>query len=273
MLGKSSPIPDHILEDDKLKGRVTTGLATAASSALTKSDWKFAAEKGGYSDSLDGHRRFYKSLDFGDDDYEGNVLTLVKYLFDEMPLEFVELFNHPKVQARLMQRDPALVDLWRGEADPVLVAVAHAFDEIKAVSTNIDLSQYASRINAALPGDPKQAIGATKDMLEAVMRTILHRTGHQDVDDLDFPGLTTHTFNALGLTEASKPSTEGEGLVRKIASTARKMILTANELRNHLGTGHGRNVDEEEDLSADDASMVASSGLILAAWLIKRAGI
>ena len=51
------------------------------------------------------------------------------------------------------------------------------------------------------------------------------------------------------------------------------MIITANELRNHLGTGHGRIIDEEEDLSEEDATMVASSGLILAAWLIKRAGI
>lgn len=48
--------------------------------------------------------------------------------------------------------------------------------------------------------------------------------------------------------------------------------MTANELRNLAGTGHGHVVGTEEDLSAEDASLVASSGLILAAWLLKKAG-
>jgi hypothetical protein len=49
------------------------------------------------------------------------------------------------------------------------------------------------------------------------------------------------------------------------------MIETANELRNLTGTGHRHVVGTEEDLSVDDASLVASSGLILAAWLLKKA--
>lgn len=49
------------------------------------------------------------------------------------------------------------------------------------------------------------------------------------------------------------------------------MIETANELRNLAGTGHGRVVGEVEDITADDASMVASSGYVLTAWLLRRA--
>jgi hypothetical protein len=59
--------------------------------------------------------------------------------------------------------------------------------------------------------------------------------------------------------------------LRKIASSAKTMIETANELRNLAGTGHGRVVGEVEDITADDASMVASSGYVLTAWLLRRA--
>jgi hypothetical protein len=49
------------------------------------------------------------------------------------------------------------------------------------------------------------------------------------------------------------------------------MIETANELRNLAGTGHGRVVGEEVEIRASDASLVASNGLVLAAWLIRTA--
>ena len=46
------------------------------------------------------------------------------------------------------------------------------------------------------------------------------------------------------------------------------MIETANELRNRAGTGHGRVVGKEPIITAADAGLVASAGLILAAWLL-----
>ncbi len=78
-------------------------------------------------------------------------------------------------------------------------------------------------------------------------------------------------FSELGLTASSAPSTQGERYLRKIVSSAKTMIETANELRNLAGTGHGRVVGEVEDITADDASMVASSGYVLTAWLLRRA--
>jgi Abortive infection C-terminus len=141
---------------------------------------------------------------------------------------------------------------------------------VKAVSDVIDLSQYSKRIQDALPGDPYQAIGATKDMLEATMRTVLRRRGIAEVEKFDFPALATRCLTELGLTSTTPPATKGERHLRKIASSAKTMIETANELRNLAGTGHGRVIGEEEAVSAADASLVASCGLVLAAWLLRR---
>lgn len=46
------------------------------------------------------------------------------------------------------------------------------------------------------------------------------------------------------------------------------MIETANELRNRAGTGHGRVVGKQTTIDTADASLVASVGLVLAAWLL-----
>jgi hypothetical protein len=74
----------------------------------------------------------------------------------------------------------------------------------------------------------------------------------------------------LGLTPTTPPTSDGEKHVRKIASAAKTMIETANEFRNLAGTGHGRVIGKEIDVTPADASLVASSGLILAAWLLRR---
>ena len=136
--------------------------------------------------------------------------------------------------------------------------------------TAIDLTRYTGRIKDALPDDPYQAIGATKEMLEATMKTILNRRGQKNFDHIGFPDLTTRCLSELGLRRTSAPATEGERHLRKIASSAQRMIETANELRNRAGTGHGRVVGEEPVVTAADASLVASAGLILAAWLLRH---
>ena len=48
------------------------------------------------------------------------------------------------------------------------------------------------------------------------------------------------------------------------------MILSANELRNLAGTGHGRVAAKEPVVTVADASLVGSAGLILAAWLLRH---
>ena len=163
-----------------------------------------------------------------------------------------------------------IAKLIESRSDPLLAAVARGFEDLDAVKqvSSIYLGQYTDRIRDALPKDPYQAIGATKDMLEATMKTILDRRGNSETDKLDFPKLTTQCFTVLRLRGNSSPATEGERHLRKIASSVKRMIETANELRNRAGTGHGRVVGKEPIITAADAGLVASAGLILAAWLL-----
>lgn len=269
---KNPKIPDRIADDEDLLGRFKIALSEALAVSMDESEWKKLAVRYGLQDRILGHDRFLRSLQWSDPDHEGHVLDLVELLSYSNVPALLDLVERPIVKRALKKRDPEILDIWENEADPVVTALSHSLAEVAAVSSVIDLKNHIDRIEKALPGDPYLAVGATKDLLEAAMRTILTNRGHSDVKSLLFPDLTTACFHELGLSQQNPPATKGEGYIRKISSTAKTMITTANELRNLTGTGHGHVVGTEEELSAEDASLVASSGLILAAWLLKKAG-
>jgi hypothetical protein len=261
---------EHILEDDALAGRMKVRMSEALARIMDESDWKKFSTLHGLSRWITDHPRFLRSLSWGDPDHEGHVLDLLNHLFDDDPGAFNELLNRPDVRTWLKKEDPGLIELWEGSEDPLITALSHSLSDVAAVSDVIDLSQYTKRIQDALPSDPYLAIGATKDMLEATMRTILHRRGVADVEKYDFPALATQCLTELGLISTSPPKSDGEKHLRKIASSAKTMIETANALRNLAGTGHGRVVGAGEVVTDADASLVASSGLILAAWMLRH---
>lgn len=165
-----------------------------------------------------------------------------------------------------------IAQLIESRSDPLLAALAHGFEDLEAVRqvASIDLTQHIDRIRNAHPNDPHQMIGATKDMLEATMKTILDDRGKGVKNNIRFSALTTMCLKELGLTGSSSPANVGERHSRKIVSSAQKMIEAANELRNQAGTGHGRVVGKEPAVTAADAGLVASAGVILAAWLLRH---
>ena len=110
-----------------------------------------------------------------------------------------------------------IATLIESRSDPLLAAVARGFEDLEAVrqASSIGLTRHMDRIRNALPNDPYQVIGATKDMLEATMKTILHRRGRSVADNPGFPELTKRCLTELGLTESSPPSTGAERYLRK----------------------------------------------------------
>ncbi|MFV1609373.1 MULTISPECIES: abortive infection family protein [Phaeobacter] len=266
---KRPQLPDSITDDPDVFGEFKVAFSEAVASAMDESDWKKFAIRYGLDDEILSHPRFLRSMQWGDADYEGHVLDLIDHLCSANVPAIIHLMDEiPSVRRNLDQR---ILDAWDGQVDPLVTALSHSLETLDSAASGIDLGAYAARVEDALPHDPQQAIGATKDLLEATMRTILDGSGVSNTDKLDFPELTNTCFSELGLLPSTKPKNQAEGKIRKIADNAKKMILASNELRNLAGTGHGRVVGKEEELTADDASLVASNGMVLAAWLLRRA--
>jgi hypothetical protein len=275
-------IPDAIYEGD-LEGEFIIAVAACVARDMDESAWKKFATRFPHLEDMTVERdRFLRSLKWDDDDHEGFVIDLIKQIFPSRPSAifgsvnktnhkpFFDLFGRPGVQRRFRNDHEELAALWTAEPDHLVDAIAHGVSEVDAVASVIDLSEYRDRIHAALPGDPKLAIGATKDMLEATMRTIMDARSKPVGKNMDFPTLVTRCMTELGLTPNTAPADDAERHIRKIANAAKAMIESANEFRNAAGTGHGRTIGKEQDVTADDASLVASSGFILAAWLLRR---
>lgn len=261
-------LPEGIANDPATFGRFKVELAEIVAKAYGSSDWKKFAIRFGLDREISDHPRFLRSCDWGDHDYEGHVIDLVDHLcYKNIPALMV-LFEIPRVQKELSDD---LLAAWHGEQDPLISALSHSLGEVDAARDMIDLGSYAARVEGMLPHDPKAAIGATKDLLEAAMRSILDKRSLTGVEKLDFPALMNRCLTELGMAPAGAPASEAEKKIRSIVYGARDIIIAANELRNLAGTGHGRVVGTEEELSADDASMIASSGMVLSAWLLRRA--
>lgn len=244
---------EDIIEDPGLNGRFKVSLAEALARSMNSSEWKKFAIRWSLGTQITDHPRFLRSLAWGDDDHEGLVLDLVEYISDHRPDAVADLMGRKEVKRAFKQVDPELLDIIESDGDPVVTALSHSLDEVKAVRDVVDLKPYIERIAASLPSDPHQAIGATKDLLESAMRTILHERGQNDIEQHDFPKLVSVCFAALKLESNTPPSNKADALVRKINAQAKKMILAANELRNIAGTGHGRVIGNENSLSAEDA--------------------
>lgn len=58
---------------------------------FTKSDWIEIGFALGVSDIINGHDRLLRSLSFGDDDYEGNILDVLNQIVKKNPSNFEEL--------------------------------------------------------------------------------------------------------------------------------------------------------------------------------------
>lgn len=68
-------------------------------------------------------------------------------------------------------------DSWNSGSDPLGKLIALGIEELDKVRDTIDLVSHSGRIRNASPDDLYQAIRSTKDMLEAIMKTILDKRG------------------------------------------------------------------------------------------------
>ncbi len=130
------------------------------------------------------------------------------------------------------------------------------------------ISAHAERLDAARERkDLSDAVGCAKELAESVARVVLEVRGDVQSDSSDFTSIITAAHRAV----ERQP---GEGLagsdeaVRKMAQSAKGLVTELAQLRNAVGTGHGRAnlppVVEEQARTATDATIV------WARWMLRR---
>ncbi|MBD2059530.1 abortive infection family protein [Oculatella sp. FACHB-28] len=154
--------------------------------------------------------------------------------------------------------------------------VSHALDAalVYAIpTTGLDaehLYVYIDRINASIESDPSLAIGSTKELIEATLKTILHGHGssYDDKKD-DIPKLLKQVQKILELApEEVDNFKKGAEIIKKVLSNLGSVAVGIAELRNLYGSGHGRG-QQPKGLTTRHAKLVVGAGTTLCLFLLE----
>ncbi|MBD1857409.1 MULTISPECIES: abortive infection family protein [Leptolyngbya] len=128
---------------------------------------------------------------------------------------------------------------------------------------------YVDRINASIETDPSLAIGSTKELIEATLKTILngHKLNYDDKKD-DIPKLLKQVQKALELApEEVDDSKKGAEVIKRVLSNLGSVAVGIAELRNLYGSGHGKG-QRSVGLTSRHAKLVVGAGTTLCAFLL-----
>jgi hypothetical protein len=105
------------------------------------------------------------------------------------------------------------------------------------------LREHLARLERGLEDDPAAVIGSSKELIESVCKLVLQRMTMRYEETDDVPVLVKITLKALKLhPEALAPTAPAGEAVKRILGSLASMAVGVAELRNKIGTGHGRGV-------------------------------
>lgn len=148
---------------DREQGRELIELKNQIERQFTQSDWLELGFALGVSDIINGHPRLLRSLSFGDEDYEGNILAVLEQIVKKDKANFQELKSfishkysapvvadfistaHTEVPKRMITFSPQVFAVPTKEQNKKLIAVmlpfkyASTFDAIKTACDSLHL--------------------------------------------------------------------------------------------------------------------------------------
>jgi Abortive infection C-terminus len=223
------------------------------------------------SESLpSGQRRslvecYYASVDWSNPQAVRQVLNAYEDILIVVPAEYEE--GKQKL-IRYLQRDGYTYENGRIHSQSLDSALIDVVPTIGLDAGHLHI--YIDRINASIEADPSLAIGSTKELIEATLKTILNGHGsiYDDKKD-DIPKLLKQVQKILELApEEVDNSKRGADIIKKVLSNLGSVAVGIAELRNLYGSGHGRG-EQPKGLTPRHAKLVVGAGTALCSFLLE----
>lgn len=116
-----------------------------------------------------------------------------------------------------------------------------AATKIKREFNSEHISTQIEQMQHSITENPSDAIGKAKELLESCFKTILGERGVAISTDWDLPRLNKETCKILKLTpEDIKDEARASATIRSILGNLSAISQNIAELRNHFGSGHGK---------------------------------
>jgi len=244
--------------------KVILALKKAIEATFDDGKWRELGYLTNSIEIIEGHPRLLRSLYWGDPDYSGNIFKVLPRILGPNfeNIEIVEEFVNLKEWLR--KNDPELFAELYG-------ADSTSLEEIERVSKTYDileLNQEIARIKRSLRDDPALAVGSAKELLETVLKTITVTYESNTGADDDIPALLKKAQKVLGLDPKAinKSTPEGKILFRTLNNLG-QIVIGVGEIRNLVGTGHGRSRGPQIDTI--HARLVVNAAATIATYFLE----
>jgi hypothetical protein len=208
---------------------------------------------------------YYASVDWSNPQDVRRILNVYEDILIEIPATEEE---EKQKLIRYLEKDGYVYNGGR-IVSPTLDAAL--IENIPSISLDIEhLYLYVNRINASIETDPSLAIGSTKELIEATLKTIL-RGCELEFDDKrdDLPKLLKKVQKSLELApDEVDDSRKGAEIIKRILSNLGTVAIGVAELRNLYGSGHGKG-QKLQGLTPRHARLVVGSGTTLCVFLLE----
>ncbi|MDL2141789.1 abortive infection family protein [Flavobacterium tructae] len=146
------------------------------------------------------------------------------------------------------------------------------FDSLQNATDLLDkthFQEHIDRIQKSITTDPSLAIGSTKELVEATLKTILtHLEIEIDKND-DVPKLLKKVQKGLEIVPDSiDDAIKGAEMIKILLSNLGSVVIKLTELRNLYGTGHGKE-KKRNGLSERHARLAVGAGITLCTFLLE----
>jgi hypothetical protein len=209
--------------------------------------------------------RYYASVDWSNPQDIRRILSAYEDILIVIPAQDEE--GKQKL-IRYLERDGYKYENGRIISQALDVAL---IDSIPSTGLDAEhLHVYIDRINSSIATDPALAIGSTKELIEATLKTILNGSGssYDDKKD-DIPKLLKQVQKLLELApDEIDSSKKGSEIIKRVLSNLGSVAIGIAELRNLYGSGHGRG-EQAKGLTARHAKLVVGAGTTLCSFLLE----
>lgn len=208
---------------------------------------------------------YYASIDWGNPQDSRKILNAYEDILIQAPSQYEE---RKQKLIRYLERDGYKYENGRITSNTL---DALFIETIPNTGLNAEhLYVYIDRINASIETDPSLAIGSTKELIEATLKTILngYKEDYDEKKD-DIPKLLKQVQKLLELApEEVDNAKKGADIIKKILNNLSSVAVGIAELRNLYGSGHGRG-QQPKGLTARHAKLVVGAGTTLCSFLLK----
>lgn len=246
------------MRQDAQRDLIVTGLKRVIHATFNEDKWEELGYLTGTREVIVRHPRLLRSLRFGDDDYGACIFEVLPEILGPNMENLAEVETFTDAEEWLSLNDPRMYSqLYTGLAGPV-----KSLEEAIQAHNVAELNQQVARIMKSINDDPALAIGSSKELLETVMKTILG-DGNYGRDD-DIPKLLKMTQTRLHLDPKTTPAI---GVLSRTLSNLGQVVVGVDEVRNLVGTGHGRSGGPQVD--SIHAELVVNAAAAIGTYFLR----